>query len=129
MIDEIYDKIKEEQINSANYYNIELGLMDESEKITGTTGAANIDLLKIFTKIGLIEDTYENLDIISEYYDYVFKLGIEMGINSGAQLMIEAIKSNYLDLKTAKKINPDDCLNFDLKPQYVYDMLDDMENE
>lgn len=129
MLDKIYNRLEEEDLKAANYYNEKFGVFGINEKLIGTNSKKNLDLIKILNKIGLIEDNAENLGIIKDYYEYVFKIGIDMGISYGTKIVIDAIKKNKVDLKTIMETNPEQFVKYDFKPSFVSDMIDRIKNE
>ena len=128
MEDKIYQKLKEQEIESANHYLNVMGISDKSP-INGTVPKKNIDFETILKRTGLIEDTRENSEIINEFHDYLFKFGINLGIGHGKQMIIEAIQEDNLDFEELMNVNPDEIVNFNLEPTYIRDMKEAMFNE
>ena len=127
MIDKIYKKVKEDEKKSAQYYNESLGIddIDYSEIISKT----NYDLITILTKTGLLKEDSKNLEIVDEFYEYLFKLGIKIGIDQGKKWFIDNLKEDKVDFNKIMNIDPEILIQHDTKPSYVQDMINSLEKE
>ena len=127
MIDKIYEKMKEDEKKSARRYNKSLGIEEnDSYKIMPKI---NFDVVTLLTKTGLLKEDSENIETVEEYYEYLFKLGIDVGITRGKQMVIDHLKENKIDINTIMEIDPETLIKHDLKPSYIGDMIDNFKNE
>ena len=89
----------------------------------------NFDVVTLLTKTGLLKEDSENIETVEEYYEYLFKLGIDVGITRGKQMVIDHLKENKIDINTIMEIDPETLIKHDLKPSYIGDMIDNFKNE
>lgn len=90
MIDEIFNEIREMQINSLKKYTNELNIL-EGEEIINVIPKKNFDYRIIIHKFELV-DGYINDDVLNEFHAHLCKEGIYLGIKSGKNLMIQSIR-------------------------------------
>ena len=108
MIDKIYEKFEEDEIKNRNNYLKSMNMIGENEKITSIEYRKNIDLMTILTKVGLVENNDKTKEIISNFHEYLFKLGIELGISKGKQIAIDMIINEDVDMDLLMNVNPKD---------------------
>ena len=129
MEEKIYTEIKEKHFNTTSQYLKALGIIDETDKVKGGTPKKNIDLGIILSQLELIELNEETSEIIDEYHDYVFKLGIELGVSSGKKMTIEAIKHDNSVFDELMKIDPDEFTNYSIEPSFIDGIREAILNE
>lgn len=122
----IYEKLKENEIRSANHYFKVMGI---DEEVTETFPNKNIDILTILEHLELLPEDPENLDKINDFYDYLFKFSIDLGIGMGKKLTIEAIQNREIDFEKLKEIDPKSIVNYDMEPTFITDMREAIMNE
>ncbi len=116
MENKIYEDLKKKEMESATRQMKVLGIIDDNTKVKGDIPHKNIDMLEILSKIGLIEKNKENLDKLNEFYEHLFKLGIETGIHGGKQLGIHAIKNGDIEFEDMMDIDPEGFTDYNFKP-------------
>lgn len=79
----------------------------------------NIDLLHILSHLELTRFNKDNLKIFDEFYDYLFKLGIETRVNNGKQLGIADIRENKVDFNELMKMDSESFIDFTFEPPFV----------
>ena len=129
MEEKIYNEIKEKNFKTTSQYLKALGIIDENDNVKGGTPKKNIDLGIILSQFGLIELNEETSEIIDEYHDYVFKLGIELGVNSGKKMIIEAIKNDDSVFDELMKIDPNEYTNYSVEPSFIDGVREAILNE
>ena len=129
MEEKIFEKLKEEERKSATKYEKAMGNINEEDKISQTIPKKNFDLKLILSNVGLIEDNEESLEKINDFHDYLFKLGIDIGISHGKQLIIHAIKADRVDIDRIMTTDLENYINFNFMPSYLYDLKEALLNE
>ena len=99
-----------------------LGLIKDEDQVIGGTPKKNMDFIRILSNLELIEVNPENEEKIGEFYDYIFKMGLEIGIGQGKQLIIEALKDDQIDFDELMAIDASQFTNFNFEPTYITDM-------
>ncbi len=122
----IYEKLKENEIRSMNHYFKIIGIYKE---VTETLPTENIDILTILEHLELLPEDPDNLDKINDFYDYLFKFSIDLGIGMGKKMSIEAIQNRKIDFEKLKKIDPDSIVNYDIEPTFITDLREAIMNE
>ena len=110
MIDKIYEEVDKAEIEKYKKRAKAIALLnkrkdDEQDEINNFTLKVNYDLNIILLNSGLIEDSEENEKIIDDYYEYLIKFGISLGIGTGKKRIINAIKNDYIDYETIMEID------------------------
>lgn len=126
MENKIYEKFKENEISSANHYFKVIGI---NEEITGTIPNKNFDILTLLNHLGLLPEDPKNLDKINEFYEYLFKYGIELGISTGKKITIEAIQNNEIDFEELMEIDPESLVKYNMEPKFITDIKEAIMNE
>ena len=129
MIEKIFEKIKQKEQKSANHYLKALGIVGEKENVIGGNPKKNMDLAIILSNLGLIEITPETGEIIDEYHDYLFKLGIENGVGMGKKIVFDAVANEEISLEEIMDIDPEEYVNFNFQPSFIHDMKEAIRNE
>mgnify|MGYP006908800527 CR=1 FL=1 len=129
MKEKIYEKVKEDSKQAYAHYLKAFGIIDDEKSVKSETPKKNIDLMILLSKLGLIESNSENIEIINEFHDYLFKLGIEMGVGHGKRMVIDAIKSRSIDFKKLMEMNPQEFVAYNLEPPFIADMKEALANE
>jgi hypothetical protein len=129
MQDKIYEKLKEDSAKSYAHYLKKLGIITDEKSITGETPKKNMDLMTLLSKLGLIENNAENMKTINEFHEYLFKLGIEVGIGHGKRMVIESIKADAIDFKKLMEMDPQEFVTYNMDPTFISDMKEAFENE
>ena len=129
MIDEIYDDLNEKFVESYTKLIKTLGLPAECNEIKEFNHYMDIDLLNILTAAELLKPNEEALKGINKYSEYVFKLGIEIGVSEGKELVVKKVKSDKPDMETVMKLDPNQYLNFRFIPTFIKDLQDAIKNE
>lgn len=119
MKDKIYEEIKEKNRKTTEHYMRALGIIDSSDKVKSSIPKKNIDLGIILSKLNLIELNEETSNTIDEFHDYVFKLGIDIGVGSGKKLMIEAIQQDKSLFEDLMEIDPQEYVNYPIEPAFI----------
>lgn len=127
MIDEIFNEIREMQINSLKKYTNELNIL-EGEEIINVIPKKNFDYRIIIHKFELV-DGYINDDVLNEFHAHLCKEGIYLGIKSGKKLMIQSIRENPEIYDQLLKINPKDFVKLNFIPTFIGDMYDSLVND
>jgi hypothetical protein len=128
MEDKIYEKLKEQEIESATRYIKILGASYAPE-ITDLIPKKNIDFATILNRMGLIELTQENREKINDFHDYLFKLGINLGVSHGKKMIIDAVKDDDIDFQEILDVNPEDLVDFNMEPTFIRDYKEAVVNE
>lgn len=129
MEDKIFNVIKEKNAKSAGHYMKILGIIEEDDSVQFGVPKKNLDLLIILNKIGLIENDAECGKTIDNFHDYLYKLGINTGIGHGKKMIIDSIKEYPESFESLMDINPEDIVNFDIKPTFINDLKESITNE
>ena len=119
MKDKIYEEIKEKNLKTTEQYMRVLGIIDDDDEIKCGTPKKNIDLGIILSKLELIELNEETSNTIDEFHDYIFKLGIDIGVGSGKKLMIEAIQNDDSIFEKLMEIDPQEYVNYPIEPAFI----------
>lgn len=122
LIDKIYEDIEEKQTKVSSKYMKTLGIVKDENAITGIAPKQNLDFMIILHNLGLIESNSENMEKIDEFYKYLFKLGLEIGVHQGKKLLINALKKDMVDFDELMEFDIDILLNFDFEPTFITDM-------
>ena len=109
-----------------NHYFKIIGIYKE---VTETLPTENIDILTILEHLELLPEDPDNLDKINDFYDYLFKFSIDLGIGMGKKMSIEAIQNRKIDFEKLKKIDPDSIVNYDIEPTFITDLREAIMNE
>lgn len=120
--DKIYDDIKEKNCKVSGKYMKTLGIISNESEVKSGIPKKNIDFMTILAKLDLIEINEENLETIDEFHDYLFKLGLELGVSHGKRQVIDAIKSNSIDFKQIMEIDPEEYTKNAFEPTFISDM-------
>ncbi len=129
MEDKIYEIIKEKNAKSAGMYMKYLGIIDDEDSVKSGIPKKNIDLLIILSNIGLIGQNPETGDIINEFHDYLYKLGISVGIGHGKRMIIESIREYPDSFENIMEIEPEDFVNYNIEPTFIHDLKESIANE
>ena len=129
MEDKIYEIIKEKNAKSAGMYMKYLGIIDDEESVKSGIPKKNIDLLIILSNIGLIGQNPETGDLINEFHDYLYKLGISVGIGHGKRMIIESIREYPDSFENIMEIDPEDFVNYNIEPTFIHDLKESIANE
>ena len=129
MEDKIYEIIKEKNAKSAQHYMKILGVVDENDSVRPGTPIKNIDLMIILSNLGLIEPNPENGKIIDDYHDYLYKLGINVGIGHGKRRIIDSIKKYPDSFENIMNIDSNELVNYDIKPTFIHDLKESITHE
>lgn len=129
MEDRIYEIIKEKNAKSAGMYMKYLGIIDDEDSVKSGIPKKNIDLLIILSNIGLIGQNPETGDIINEFHDYLYKLGISVGIGHGKRMIIESIREYPDSFENIMEIDPEDFVNYNIEPTFIHDLKESIANE
>ena len=81
----------------------------------------NLDMLTLLSELGLIEENINNLDIINEFHEYLFKLGIEIGVADGKRMITDALKNDEIIIDEIKNIDGDKYTNFKFTAPFIGD--------
>lgn len=127
--DKIYEEIKEKHCRSSGKYMKSFGIITDENNLTSGTPKRNIDLMAILSNLGLIEANQETIDKINEFHDYLFKLGIEIGVSQGKKIVIDAMKHNNAVFDKLMEINPEDYTDYEFEPTFISDMKEALFNE
>ena len=125
MIDKIFDDIKRRELECSNRYMESLGLAEKNGEMIGSIPKKNMDLRTILSKLDLIKSSRENLEKINDFHDYLFKLGIELGVTYSKRMVIDHIQNHHLDFEQLLEINTDEYVNYELLPGAIYDMKEE----
>ena len=106
MIDKIFNDYKKQEFESEKQYYSIIG-MEKKIKFENRIQRENLDLITILSNLGLIEKNNDNLSIINDFYEYLFKYGIELGVADGKRIIISALEKD--------EITTDDIMNLDYK--------------
>ena len=120
MEDKIFREIKDKQIATEKHYRKVMGF--EDCELKEGPSKITLDLMTILSHLKLIEITDETCEKFDEFYEYLYKLGISIGIINGKRMVIEAIKSDELTLDEIMKINTDRLIEFNIEPTYIKEM-------
>ena len=129
MKDKIYDEIKEKHCKSSGKYMKSFGIINDENEVESGTPKKNIDLMIILSNLELIEPNQETLDKINEFHDYLFKLGIEIGVGQGKKMVIDAIKNDDATYDKLMEIDPEQYTNYEFEPTFISDMKEALFNE
>ena len=129
MEDKINEIIKEKNAKSAGMYMKYLGIIDDEDSVKSGIPKKNIDLLIILSNIGLIGQNPETGDIINEFHDYLYKLGISVGIGHGKRMIIESIREYPDSFENIMEIDPEDFVNYNIEPTFIHDLKESIANE
>lgn len=129
MEDKIYEKLKEDSAKSYAHYLKMMGVIDDENAVKSETPKKNVDFMTLLSRLELIESNDENMETISEFHDYLFKFGIEMGISHGKRMIIDAIKSDSVDFEKLMEINPQEFVTYEFEPPFIADMKEAISNE
>ena len=129
MEDKIYEIIKEKNAKSAGMYMKYLGIIDDEDSVKSGIPKKKIDLLIILSNIGLIGQNPETGDIINEFHDYLYKLGISVGIGHGKRMIIESIREYPDSFENIMEIDPEDFVNYNIEPTFIHDLKESIANE
>lgn len=129
MENKIFEKLQKDEIESAQRYMVALGVIEEGQNIRKTIPKKNTDLEILLAKLDLIEPNKEIDEIINDFHDYLYKLGIQAGISGGKKQLIEAVKDGYVDFDDLMKINPDDLVTYNMEPTFIRDLKEAVMNE
>ena len=119
MVDKIYEKLKEDELQTAKRFNM---LFGANHTIINTMPKKNLDLQVLLKKVDLIPQDCKKLDTINEFYEYLFKLGLETGIGMSKKMIIDSIKNGEVDFEEIMKVNPDDYVKYNREPTYIKEM-------
>ena len=119
MEDKIYEIIKEKNAKTAGMYMKYLGIIDDEDSVKSGIPKKNIDLLIILSNIGLIGQNPETGDLINEFHDYLYKLGISVGIGHGKRMIIESIREYPDSFENIMEIDPEDFVNYNIEPTFI----------
>ena len=119
MKDKIFnDYVKQETESSKQYYKaMGMGNVNIKERIPNE----NLDMVTLLSKLGLIEKNMDNLNIINDFHDYLFKFGIEMGVADGKHIIMDALKNNKITIDEIKNINCDKYTDFKFASPFLGD--------
>ena len=84
-----------------------MNILDKNNKITTIEHRKNVDLLTILTNVELVENNEKTKEIIANFYEYLIKFGIDLGISSGKQMIIDGIKNDDVDMNLLMNVNPE----------------------
>lgn len=129
MEDKIYEIIKEKNAKSAGKYMKILGVVNNEDAVKIGTPKKNIDLSIILSNIGLIESNQETNDIINKFHDYLYKLGIRVGVGLGKRMIIESIRAYPDSFENMMDIDPEDFVDYDIKPTFINDLKESITHE
>ena len=129
MEDKIYEKYKKDSLEYAKELHSKMKMFKEDVNITGTISNKNIDLKTLLTKNGLIENSKENDEKIEEFYDYLFKLGITLGITQGKYMVIEKVKKYGVDMDKLMETDLEKIVQFNYEPSFISDLREAVLNE
>ena len=122
MIDKIYEDIEEKQSKVSAKYLKNMGIVKDENAVKCMTPKQNLDFMIILHNLGLIEENSENLKKIDEFYEYLFKLGLEIGAYQGKKLLIDAIKKDFVDFDALMEVDVEELIDFDFEPTFITDM-------
>lgn len=119
MHEKIYETFKKRDKESTLKYLKLLGKIDESATIDdiSTTEYKNIDLEMLFIKFRLIKYDPENIKKINKFEEYLFKLGIKIGIVQGRKLVIKSIKRDQVKIQTLLEFPAENFTNYGIEPE------------
>lgn len=126
MENKIYEKIKEKQKECSDHYSKLIGIDTEHYD---TIPTKNFDLMNLLKKLELLPEDCDKLDEINEFYDYLFKLGIETGINLGKRQAITEIRNNSANFEEFMEIDPEMIVNYNVEPTFISDLKEALLNE
>ena len=129
MEDKIYEEIKRKDTESIRHYMKTLNIIDDNNKVEYWTSRKNIDFIIILSNLGLVENNDENLKKLDEFFEYLFKLGIESGLCTSRQLMIDSIKKGKIDFDKLMEIDPNSYINYNFEPRFISDMKEAILND
>ena len=119
MKDRIYEdynnKKQELKLDYMKKTNVEF---DESE-FKSFIPNENYDLIRILSEFDLIKMNPSTLEAVNDFYEYIFKLGIEIGVREGQKRCIEEIKKNTLDLTKIMNTPPEEFVNFNIESDFI----------
>ena len=78
--------------------------------------------MTILSNLDLLEYNEENLEKLDEFHAYVTQLGIETGLSTSRQLMIDSIKNGEFEFEELLDIDPNEYTDYDFKPGFIYNM-------
>ena len=119
MEEKIYEKVKEKHCRITTQYMRTLGIIGENDEIKTGPPKKNIDLWTILSKLGLIEITDETCEIIDNFHDDLFKLGIHFGVNYGKRMIIEAIQEDPAGFDAIMGIDPEEYVSYNVEPPFI----------
>lgn len=121
MHEKIYERLKENNRRTTiqTIRNFKLVDDDIDNDELNIIPNKNIDLKMLLSKFGLIENSPENLEIINDFYEYLFKFGIKTGISRGKKLVINVIKENPPEYEKLMKSNPKNFTNIKIEPVFL----------
>ncbi len=119
MEEKIYQKIKEDEKQTAKRYGKIFGI---NEEITDTVPKKNYDLEVLLKKLELIPKDSEIINEINKFHDYLIKFGINVGIGAGKKIIIEAIQNETFEFDKLFDINPDNIVKYNMEPTFIRDL-------
>ena len=128
MEEKIFEKLKKQEIESSKHYFKIFGIED-GEDIIETVPAKNFDFETILLNLNLIKRNPENIEKINKFHDYLFKMGIELGVFDGKQTLIDSIKNGKVDFEKIESINPEKFVPQNIIPTFISDLLEEISNE
>jgi len=129
MEDKIFNVIKEKNAKSADHYMKILGIVKEEDSVKFGVPKKNLDFLIILSKLGLIGPDSEYGETINDFHDYLYKLGINVGIGYGKRMIIDSIKEYPESFEGLMDINPEEIVDYDIKPTFINDLKESITNE
>lgn len=117
--DKIYENIKENNCKTIGKYMKTMGFVDDESEIKCGKPKKNMDFLIILSNLGLIEQNPKMGEIVNEFHDRLFKLGIEIGVIHGKKIIIDAIKKDKIDFEKLMEINPKEYTNYNPEPIFI----------
>ena len=116
MYDKIYDEYKKEKSKASQELNAKLNELTEPQIVISDIPKKNLNINQILINLGLIDDNPENIAKINEFYDMIFKVGIEIGIGTGKSTIVNLIRKDEITMDFINEINPQNYIDFVFEP-------------
>lgn len=111
MIDEIFNEYQDKRLKSSKDFAEKIGMPDNLE-VMSIFPKKNFDLALILNQVADIPEEVDTLSKLNEFYDDLFKFGIDCGIGVAKKLTIDALLQRKISIREIKALDPEKYVDF-----------------